>query len=65
MKKTIFCIYRFLVDQSFYPITLSTIYALTLYSGRVVGSGAWVIYANLVWNLILAWIPYGSSMLEP
>jgi uncharacterized membrane protein len=63
MYKIILRIHRFLVDQSFYPIALSTCYALGLYSGRVFGSGAWVIYANLVWNLVLAWIPYGSSML--
>jgi uncharacterized membrane protein len=63
MKYTIFRIHRFLVDQSFYPIALSSAYALALYAGRVLGSGAWVVYFNLVWNLFLAWIPFGFSML--
>src|SRR5512139_3267419 len=63
MKNSILRIHRFLVDQSFYPIALSSFYALVLYSGRVMGTGAWVVYANLVWNLVLAWIPYSFSML--
>lgn len=63
MKTKFVRLHQFLVDQSFYPIALSTAYAIALYAGRVVGSGAWVVYANLVWNLFLAWIPYGFSML--
>jgi len=56
-------IHRFLTSQSFYPIVLSSILALAIYNGRVILSGSWVIYANLVWNLFLAWIPYCFSML--
>jgi uncharacterized membrane protein len=63
MQNTFLRFHRFLVEQSFYPIALSTIYALTLYVGRVLWSGAWTIYLNLVWNLILAWIPYSLSIL--
>lgn len=54
--------HRFLADQSFYPIFISSIFALCLYVGRVVVSGALVVYSNLVWNLFLAWIPYGFSI---
>ncbi len=63
MPNTLLRFHRFLVDQTFYPIALSSLYALALYAGRVLGSGLWVIYANLVWNLILAWIPYAASIL--
>jgi uncharacterized membrane protein len=63
MKNTILRFHRYLVDQSFYPIALSTFYSLALYAGRVLWSGAWMIYANLVWNLFLAWIPYLFSLL--
>jgi uncharacterized membrane protein len=62
MQNKIMRFHHFLVDHSFYPIALSTMYALALYTGRVVGSGAWLVYANLVWNLFLAWIPYGFSI---
>jgi len=56
-------LHRFLLDQSFYPILLSSALAMTIYAGRVLASGTWVVYANLVWNLFLAWIPYGFSLL--
>lgn len=56
-------LHRFLADQSFYPILISSIYATALYAGRVVYSDQQRVYANLVWNLFLAWIPYGFSML--
>jgi uncharacterized membrane protein len=63
MPNTILRLHRFLVDQTFYPILLSSLYSLALYAGRVLSSGLWVVYANLVWNLILAWIPYLASIL--
>lgn len=56
-------LHRFLVDQTFYPIVLSSAYSLALYAGRIFGSGLWVVYFNLVWNLTLAWIPYLASVL--
>jgi uncharacterized membrane protein len=63
MFKSLLSIHRFLLSQAFYPLLLSSALALTMYFGRVVFSGRWIIYANLVWNLFLAWIPYSFSML--
>lgn len=63
MKNTILRFHRLLIDHSIYPIVLSTLYSLILYAGRVLGSGTWVVYANLVWNLFLAWVPYVFSII--
>ncbi len=57
-------IHFYLVDQIFYSLVLSSLYALGLYVGRAVYSGSPQIYANLVWNLFLAWVPYLFSMLS-
>ena len=62
MKDTLLGLHRFVTSQSFYPIVLSSALAVIIYIGRVVYSGSWRIYANLFWNLILAWIPYIFSM---
>jgi uncharacterized membrane protein len=61
--KTFRAIHRLLVDHLFYPITLSSLLAICIYAGRVIFSWNWVIYRNLVWNLILAWLPYLFSLL--
>lgn len=63
MNKHLYRLHRFLAGQSFYPIVLSSALAMATYAGRVLVSGKWVVYANLVWNLFLAWIPYVFSML--
>lgn len=55
-------VHNFFAGQLFYPILLSTLLALGMYAVRVVISDSWRIYANLVWNLFLAWIPYGLSI---
>ena len=62
MRDTLLRLHRFFSSQSFYPIVLSSALAVVIYLGRVVYSGSWRIYANLIWNLILAWIPYIFSM---
>lgn len=50
-------VHRFLLNQSLYPLLLSTLLAMTLLIARVVYSHTFA-YQNLVWNLFLAWIPY-------
>lgn len=56
-------LHRFLVSQLFYPIMLSSTLAMSVYVGRVLVSNTYIVYANLVWNLMLAWIPYLFSVL--
>lgn len=56
-------LHRFLTSQSLYPILLSTFLALAFFVGRVLYSGIWWHYSNLVWNLFLAWVPYLFSIL--
>lgn len=55
-------IHRFLADHLFYPLALCTLLALSLYAARVILARNWVVYFNLVWNLFLAWLPYGFSL---
>jgi uncharacterized membrane protein len=62
MRDNLLRLHRFLSSQSFYPIVLSSALAVIIYIGRVASSGSWRVYVNLIWNLFLAWIPYGFSM---
>ena len=55
-------IHQFLVTQTIYPIILSTIFALGLFTLRVLQSYTFA-YSNLIWNLFLAWIPLIFSIL--
>jgi uncharacterized membrane protein len=57
----IFRIHRFLSRQTIYPILLSTVFCLGLFSARVLHSHSFA-YKNLIWNLFLAWIPYLFSI---
>ena len=54
-------LHRFLIEQTIYPIVLSTILALTLFSLRVLQTYTFS-YANLIWNLFLAWLPFIFSL---
>lgn len=54
--------HRFLANQSFYPILLSSLLALALFAARVLESQS-MVYRNLVWNLFLAWIPFVFSFI--
>lgn len=56
-------LHRFIAGLSLYPIVLSSALALALFAGRVYLSRDWNTYANLVWNLFLAWLPYLFSIL--
>ncbi|HUV26613.1 MAG TPA: DUF1361 domain-containing protein [Anaerolineales bacterium] len=54
-------LHRFLLNQTIYPILLSTIFALGLFSARVILSYSFA-YSNLIWNLFLAWMPFLFSI---
>jgi len=56
-------IHNFFTSQLIYPIVLSSSLAISIYIGRILLSGNWLIYRNLVWNLFLAWIPYLFSVM--
>jgi uncharacterized membrane protein len=62
MKSLLTLIHRFLHSQSFYPLVLSTLMAAAFYTFRVFYSGT-TNYSNLVWNLVLAWLPYIISII--
>ena len=63
MLNTLTRLHRFCLSQSLYPILLSTLLAFSMYIGRYYLSRNPWIYANLVWNLFLAWMPYLFSIL--
>ncbi len=63
MVQNLIRLHRFLSSQLFYPLILSSGLALSIFLVRVLVSGSYLVYANLVWNLFLAWIPYLFSML--
>jgi uncharacterized membrane protein len=50
------------VSQSFYPLFLSSLLAMLIYTARVLLGHSWN-YINLVWNLVLAWAPYVCSLI--
>jgi len=62
MIDTISKFHRFLSRHSVYPIMLSSLLALTIYAGRILISHSWRTYANLIWNLFLAWLPFLFSL---
>lgn len=53
-------LHHFLSSQTIYPILLSTIFAVSLFAGRILLSKTFA-YQNLIWNLFLAWMPYFFS----
>jgi uncharacterized membrane protein len=54
--------HRFLASQSFYPLVLASALSVIFFILRTVYAES-TNYINLVWNLFLAWVPYGFSML--
>lgn len=50
-------LHHFLLGQTMYPLLLSTIFAVALFSARVLHSHSFA-FQNLIWNLFLAWMPY-------
>jgi uncharacterized membrane protein len=53
-------LHQFLSSQLLYPLVLSTCLAGLLFALRVLFSHSFT-YKYLVWNLFLAWVPYGFS----
>ena len=53
-------LHGFMIHQSLYPVVLSSLLACGIFAGRVYLSRTWT-YRFLVWNLLLAWVPYGCS----
>jgi uncharacterized membrane protein len=62
MDDSIRNINRFLAAHSFYPLILSSFMAFAFFSFRIFYSET-TNYSNLLWNLILAWLPYLFSLL--
>lgn len=61
LSQSIRALHRLALRHAFYPVALSSLLALALFAGRVYLSGNRG-YLFLVWNLILAWIPYSMSL---
>jgi uncharacterized membrane protein len=61
LKTGIIKFHRFLISQSLYPIVLSSVVALAFFVVRTLHN-PWN-SSNLVWNLVLAWVPYIFSSL--
>jgi uncharacterized membrane protein len=53
--------HRFLVRHAFYALALSSALAIGILAGRVLRAQQGS-YIFLVWNLFLAWVPYGWSL---
>ncbi len=50
-------VHRFLQEQLFYPLVLSSLLGIVFFFGRVWWSDSFL-HRFLMWNLFLAWIPY-------
>lgn len=53
--------HRFLATHFCYPLLVGSVWACALLVARLLFTGSWV-YLHLVWNLVLAWIPYWCSL---
>jgi uncharacterized membrane protein len=53
--------HRFLLEQRFYSVVIASAAACVLFVGRVVG-GFTRDFRFMLWNLTLAWVPYGLSL---
>ena len=54
-------VHRFLGEHSFYPLLLTSLLAAALLALRVYRSKSGT-YSFLIWNLLLAWVPYLWSL---
>ena len=53
----------FFLRQALYPLLLASFLSFLFYISRVAYTSRFLEYRNLVWNLVLAWIPYIASMM--
>ena len=61
MFSTLKKVHEFLASQSVYPLILASGLAIFFLLGRFAYASNWN-FSNLLWNLFLAWIPYGCSL---
>ena len=54
-------IYRYAARHAIVPVALCSMLAVGLFAGRAYRSQT-IVYAGLVWNLFLAWVPYLFSL---
>jgi uncharacterized membrane protein len=62
LVSTVRRINQFCISQMIYPLALCSLLACAIYAGRVYLSHQHT-YHFLIWNLFLAWIPFGCSLL--
>lgn len=55
-------LHRFLMARAFYALLFASVLVCALFAVRVERTGSWH-YRWLVWNLFLAWVPFGASLL--
>lgn len=61
MRNWIRSAHRFLLTESFYSLVVASVVACGVLAGRFYLSEE-LSYSFLLWNLILAWVPYGCSL---
>jgi uncharacterized membrane protein len=61
LQQRIRSLHHFLVQHAFYALALSSAFAIAILIGRVLRAQQGS-YLFLVWNLFLAWVPYGWSL---
>ena len=61
MRERLRNVHRFLTQHAFYPLLLTSALACAIVAARVLRTGR-PTFLFLVWNLILAWVPYGLSL---
>lgn len=61
LQSRISSLHRFLQAQLFYPVVLSSLLGVVFFAVRALWSDSYI-HKFLMWNLFLAWIPFGCAM---